>query len=547
MGDLTAHTDANGHYILRHIETGATVVFSHTNYQPHKDIAYTGQERQDAALAPWQVNVLVLDDETGQPLPHARVSARDVAELTDAQGTATLRLKPVTLTISADGSAPVTLSYGGESPLEARLKPVWVALRLRDKVTDAPVQDALVQVFSADSASPALMRPDSSGYLALENPLDVSRVLIKAPGYRRVTVPITRSGEIEIALEPFEARGIYIPFNYLYVPKTLESLLDLAQESELNAIVVDVKSDWGRIAWPSEVPLAQAIGSYQKNAADLARFVDDCHDRDLYVIARIVVFVDDWLALSRPEWAVVRESGEVYTDGLGLRWMDPFRQEVRDYNISLAVEIAEVGFDEIQFDYVRFPTHGGTKDLVYLQESSFETRTPAIAALFAQINAALSPTPAFISADVYGLTPWVDPSRDMYMGQRFEDIAPYVDYISPMLYPATFAPDNLGFEHPVLHPYEVVYHSVLKAKARTPTKIRPWLQHYSGRGVTYGTTEYLKQMKGAEDAASCGWMFWHPRAWYAEEIFQPDAYSLLDEPASTPIEVESEESGEGTE
>ena len=116
-----------------------------------------------------------------------------------------------------------------------------------------------------------------------------------------------------------------------------------------------------------------------------------------------------------------------------------------------------------------------------------------------------------------------------------------------MLYPALFAPDNLGFERPVLHPYKVVYRSVLKAKERTSTKIRPWLQQHSGGGVSYGPMEYLKQRKGAEDADSCGWMFWNARGNYLEEIFQPDAYRLLDEPPSTPVKVEPEEPAKGAE
>jgi hypothetical protein len=197
---------------------------------------------------------------------------------------------------------------------------------------------------------------------------------------------------------------------------------------------------------------------------------------------------------------------------------------VRDYIITLAQEVAAMGFDEIQFDYLRFPSDGQVKGLVYSQESTFETRTAAMGEFCAQARKALDLTPAFFSADIFGLTPWVDPSFDMGIGQRVDDIAPSVDYFSPMLYPATFISGNVGLDDPLVHPYEVVNGTVRELQKRTKVRVRPWLQHYSWRGVTYGVPELLKQRKGAEDADCWGWIYWNAAGVYRREAFKLGAY-----------------------
>ncbi len=142
----------------------------------------------------------------------------------------------------------------------------------------------------------------------------------------------------------------------------------------------------------------------------------------------------------------------------------------------------------------------------------------AIEGFMARLRQRLARQPVFLSADIFGLTPWV--THDMGIGQKVENVAPRVDYISPMLYPSTYGPGNLGYENPSLYPYEVVYRSILEARKRTETLIRPWLQQYS-LGEGYGLAEYQAQREAAEAAASDGWLFWNARGVYEEELFAP--------------------------
>ena len=141
--------------------------------------------------------------------------------------------------------------------------------------------------------------------------------------------------------------------------------------------------------------------------------------------------------------------------------------------IALAQEVAAMGFDEVQFDYLRFPSDGQTKGLAYSQENTLEKRTAMMAEFCAQTYAALNLTPAFFSADVFGLTVWVAPSNDMGIGQRLDDIVPSVDYVSPMLYPSTFIPGNLGLDNPGRYPYEVINRSVIEDAGAHPADRRP--------------------------------------------------------------------------
>ena len=301
--------------------------------------------------------------------------------------------------------------------------------------------------------------------------------------------------------------------------------MDLVDRTELNGIVLDVKGDRAWLAYPSELPVAIEIDAYanELDLMDLNEFLRLCQEREIYTIARIVVFKDNVLAQGKPEWAIHREDGELWRDLEELCWVDHFRVEVWDYNVGIAQEVIALGFDEVQFDYLRFPSDGEYWDTVYLEERSFETRIRAMREFSQYVHQKLEPTGAFYSADIFGLTVWTSPEQDMGIGQRIDDIAPYFDYLSPMVYPSTFAKGSLGFQNPALHPYDVVHSSCLKAIERTDTKIRPWLQHFSLYGVTYDTEEMLAQKKASEDSGTSGWLFWNAGAKYDEGIFEKSA------------------------
>jgi hypothetical protein len=532
-------TGPDGRYELRYVEKGVEVTAHSPAHRDEARAAYDGETELELALEPWQVVIRVLEADTELPLSGARIMLPGQGEAlatTADDGRATVRVIPGTaLEIEHTDYYPVDLTHDGETELRAEMRAVRLTGRLTHSETGEAVAGALVQAFAPGSETPIMLRSDEEGHFSLERGVEVERVLVKAPGYARVEQPLERSGRVEIALEPFEARAIYIPFGLLTLPDRIDELLDMVARTELTAVVIDVKGDRARLAWPSKVPLAQEIGAYAPYVMDIEEVLRRCHERGIYTIARMVVFKDDVLAEARPGWTV-RRGGAAYKDLEGLRWVDPFLEEVWDYNIALAREVAALGFDEIQLDYLRFPSDGQVTGLTYSQASTLESRTQTIAEFCRRFYEAISATPAFTSADIFGLTMWVTPESDMGIGQRVHDIAQHMDYISPMLYPQTFGPGNLGYARPLLHPYEVIFRSVRATQGRTDTLVRPWLQHYSLGGVTYGPVELLKQRKGSEDAGGSGWIYWNSRGQYDERIFEPDAYRLLPEGSIPTVE-----------
>jgi peptidoglycan/xylan/chitin deacetylase (PgdA/CDA1 family) len=319
-------------------------------------------------------------------------------------------------------------------------------------------------------------------------------------------------------------KGLYITYYGLGSETHREHVKQLLETTELNALVMDIKGDRGFIPYATQVQLVADIGANRKPMIeDWPAWMQWFKERNIYTIARLVVFKDEPLALARPEWAVTdAATGEVWRDREGLGWADPTRPEVWDYNIALAVEAAQMGFDEIQFDYVRFPSDGSVKKAAYsVEDVTEEIRVEAIAGFLAAARAALAPYPVKLAADVFGQTAWHN-RDDMGIGQRIEAIAPYLDVLSPMLYPSTFAdgiPKHPQYRNAIEFPFEVYNLSTQRAvdrlKAINPTlEIRPWVQDFPDYAFdrrTYTPTEIRAQMEGSRQAGGRGWMLWDPR------------------------------------
>lgn len=478
-------------------------------------IPFTAPPEPEIALPPQAVTVMVRDLFTDQPLAGATVALGDRLAQTDDGGQVVFRQvkEGAPLTVQAQGHAMGETVYRGEFSLEIALRPTILTGVVSDLTTGQPISSTLIYV------GDLIATTDEEGAYRLEDLPPEPVLTVKASGYRKTTLQVGPGFDPHIALEPFQVKGIYIPFGLLYRPERVRELIDLVDRTELNAIVVDVKGDRARLAYASQVPLAQEIEAELPGHMDLQELLQLCRERDIYTIARLVVFKDTVLAAKRPDLAVKRPDGGLWMDRERLYWVDPFRQETWDYNIAIAKEVAEMGFDEIQVDYVRFPSDGDIRHTRYSQPSTLESRTQAIRGFFARFQEALRPLGVFTSADVFGLTVWVE-EGDMGIGQRLEDVAPYVDYLCPMVYPSTFALGGLGYANPALHPYQVVYRSYQRGAARTPTRIRPWLQHFSIRGVEYTVERLLAQKQAAFDVGACGWTFWSARGAYNEEVFE---------------------------
>jgi hypothetical protein len=482
--------------------------------------SWLGTATLDLILEPTQVEVLVRDLYSELPLSGATLTQDQEVYRTDQSGRVVVKrlLGGTALLAQAEGYAAENRLYDGGASVAFTLRPNTLRGVVRESGSGTPVVGAVVRAVAEGELVTMATTSDDGSYLLNELP-EVIALTVTAVDHEPFAIAVERATELDVEVEPFEVRGIYIPLGLLTSERRISELIDLVDRTELNAVIVDMKNDRGWLAFPSALEESLVSRGYQPDCMDTRRFLELCEAKGIYTIARVVLFKDPVLVSAYPEWAVHNSDGQLYVDTEGSTWCDPYRREVQNYLIGIAKEVAALGFDELQFDYLRFPSDGSVGKTVYSQESNLESRTLTIREFCARLRAELSPMGVLLSADVFGLTVWVEPEKDMGIGQRVIDIAPYMDYISPMLYPATFTSGNLGLDNPLLYPYEIVYRSCVELARRTETRVRPWLQHYSWKGVDYGVEQMQLQKKAAEDAGSFGWMFWHAGGRYLADTF----------------------------
>lgn len=385
--------------------------------------------------------------------------------------------------------------------------------RVVDALTGKAVEDAVVT--SQDN----VVHTDREGRFQVGVTGDT--IGIRAYGYLRKDLRVSSltAGIQDIQIKPFTPKALYLSFYGIGDRGLRESALRLIDETELNSLVIDVKGDRGMIPYKSSVPLAVAIGAQKiTTVKEIRGLVGYLHQKGVYLIARIVVFKDNPLAFSRPDLAIRTQSGQTWLDREGLAWTDPFKREVWDYNIDIAVEAARNGFDEIQFDYVRLPDESGLK---FAMPNTEQTRINAITGFLSEARRRLKRYNVFLAADIFGYVCWNLDDTDI--GQRLEDLPLHLDYISPMLYPSGFQYGIPGHRIPVVNPYAVVRLSLERAKQRTglPAKrFRPWLQAFKDYAFDrrpFKDKEIREQIRAAEGFGSDGWMLWNPRNVYSDD------------------------------
>jgi hypothetical protein len=413
-------------------------------------------------------------------------------------------------------------------------------IRVVDALTEKPIPGALV------TSGSQVVRTDEDGMCYIKN--EGNKVAVRACGYLRTEylsaapqekklVSITPKAiylslremavEIlhqtinvpqEIQLLPFTPKALYLSFYGIGDRTIRESALELLQETELNALVIDVKGDRGMIPYKSAIPLATEVGAQRIiTVKDAGGLIKSLREKGVYTIARIVVFKDNLLALRRPDWAVKTQGGEIWRDREKLAWVDPFQKEVWDYNIDIAIEAAQYGFDEIQFDYVRFPDAVAPQCSV---PNTQENRVKAISGFLMEARKRLLPYNVFLSADIFGYVCWN--LNDTHIGQTLEDLTSHVDYLSPMLYPSGFQYGIPGYRIPVTNPYEIVHLSLKRAQERTrlpSVRFRPWLQAFRDYAFDkryFEDKEIRDQINAVEKFGSQGWMLWNPQNIYSK-------------------------------
>ncbi|WP_331052252.1 putative glycoside hydrolase [Longimicrobium sp.] len=328
---------------------------------------------------------------------------------------------------------------------------------------------------------------------------------------------------------PAIIRGIYVNAYVMGNPVRARAMLALADTTEINAFVVDVKDEDG-VRYHSAIPMAmEATHPRSIPIHDLKAVVDTMNAHGVYPIARIVVFKDPRLSRARPAWSIHAPDGRPWRDRQGLTWVSPWNRDVWEMNIAIAEEAVRAGFREIQFDYVRFPeAFSNLPRQVHPSADSGGTRADAIGGFLAAARARIHPLGATVTADVFGLS--MNESRDVGIGQQWEKIASEVDGVLPMVYPSHYYPTHLpGIRRPNRMPYETIRQAVgmgvvrnerLTAAGVEPARIVPWLQAFTAtwndRGYPYRAEQARAQIQALYDLGVQDWIFWHPSSNYAQ-------------------------------
>jgi len=323
-------------------------------------------------------------------------------------------------------------------------------------------------------------------------------------------VPVPKPAVKQPRALPEEVRGIHVTMALASLDGKLEEYLELVDEG-LNTIQLDVKDENGEVGFlPSAVPLAIGVGAAKpyykpREAARLA------HAKGVYLIGRVVTFEDPMLAAGRPELAIKNQDGSIWRNRAGLGWTNPYDRRVWDYNVSIAEVAARAGFDEIQFDYVRFPTDGDVDSIVYPNKTSTAPGW-VITEFLHYASKRLKPLGVRVSADVFGLAA----TRDLGIGQIPRRIAKYVDAIYPMVYPSHYGAGEYGLDDPNAAPGATVEWSLshFRRELRNgKAELIPWLQDFS-YGRTYGLADVKAQIEAARLMGARGYLLWNPLGVY---------------------------------
>src|SRR5437588_1640927 len=358
-------------------------------------------------------------------------------------------------------------------------------------------------------------------------------------------VTTTPADEVKVLLRPVEIRymqqeevllpraanikGLYVNAWAFGSPK-LWQLVRLADETEVNAFVIDVKDDTGCLLYPSSVPTAQQIGANTcVRAKDARARLDTLAAHGIYAIARIVVAKDPLLAERKPSWSVKdRTTGGLWRDRIHSAWVDAYNDSVWIYSAQLAAEAVRLGFSEVQFDYVRFPDEPRERMATAIFPAHHgETQREAVREHITLLRNRLRPLGVPVTFDIFGLTASAT-TGDLGIGQVWEDFINVADVVLPMVYPSHYYRGAFGLAWPNGEPYRVVRYALSDALQRSrphpaAAEIRPFLQAFTlGRRLPrYAPSQIRDQIRAAEDLGITSWVLWNPRSVYQRESLRP--------------------------
>ncbi|MDT8368378.1 MAG: putative glycoside hydrolase [Longimicrobiales bacterium] len=329
-------------------------------------------------------------------------------------------------------------------------------------------------------------------------------------------------------VRPDSIRGIYLNAWAAGSARRLDNLLALARRTEINTFVIDIKDATGFVSHASSLPEVRAAGADEEiRIRDLSGLLRRLEGEGIYPIARIVIVKDPLLAAARPELAVQDTAGGIWLDSKGIAWLNLYDERVWDYHTSLAVEVAKIGFPEIQWDYVRFPD-APESDLARARfpGDSLGPRTEAVRGFLTSAREELRTTGLDLrhTADVFGVT--TSFRNDVGIGQLWERFIDRVDAALPMVYPSHYWAGSFGYRVPNAHPYAVVREAIASAIRRSAEvdsagEVIPWLQDFTLGAPAYGSPEVRAQIEATYDAGAKDWILWNPGSRYTEAALRP--------------------------
>ncbi|HEY3258389.1 MAG TPA: putative glycoside hydrolase [Gemmatimonadaceae bacterium] len=338
----------------------------------------------------------------------------------------------------------------------------------------------------------------------------------------------SRRAQVIRVPRPAVLRGLYVN-RWAAVGKKIGQLIDLAKSTEINALVIDVKDDRGFVLYRSRVPLANEIGADTTRPISkerLRRLLDTMVAHEIYPIARIVVAKDPLLASARLEWAIKRKDNlQAWLDKNGNPWLDPHQRGVWQYAVDLAKEAYELGFSEVQFDYVRFPDEKRLVNEAGYPLANGRVRAEVIRDQLGFLSSELHRDSIPVTIDVFGLT--ATDTTDMGIGQKWERFVDRADVVLPMVYPSHFAPGTYKLGNPNAHPYATIDHALKDVKRRSAgiagaAKIVPWYQDFTLGPPHYYAEQVRAQMRAGYDNGFQSWILWNPGSRYTVSALSPE-------------------------
>jgi hypothetical protein len=480
------------------------------------------------ALRPTVLRGMLADAETSAGIAGAEVAvlAPDGTELktaTDSEGRYAFNSVPedATVRFSSPDHGVAEELIGPRTEINLTMHPSVVSGQVTD-AAGAPIPGA--RIAASNGSAETASGPD--GTFRLTGGTDVTEVVVSAPGHANKTLKVDASRNVTAALDTEMIKAVYANLGVLSDPERWNRLIEIADTTEVNAIVIDVKQD--TIYYDTQVPFYRDIDGMITPIFDPAELLAELDAHGIYSIARMVVFKDPVVAAGRPDLAVRDETtGELWYDMNGTPWVNAFHQELWQANADLGAELAQLGFDEVQYDYIRFPSDGDLRTADFGNDYSEENRRAAITGAVALGAERVRAAGAVFAIDLFPIIALL--GDDQGIGQTLQDLTPLADYVCLMIYPSHYEEGNIPVDgHPNDFPAETVAYTLERSQEWAPgtmKKMRPWLQDftYPLEGYSaYGPEQVRAQIDAAEAQGVSGWLLWNAAGEFQASALAPE-------------------------